>query len=109
AGFAALIRVFIDGGLGQVNLTSLVVVISIVAVLTMTLGNFVAAVQSNVKRMMAYSSIAQAGYILVGFLASLSSKTADGNAAVLFFILVYVLTNLGAFSGIIALANATCG
>jgi NADH-quinone oxidoreductase subunit N len=109
AGFAAMIRVFIDGGLGQVDLTSLVVVISIVAVLTMTLGNFVAAVQTNVKRMMAYSSIAQAGYILVGFLASLSGKTADGNAAVLFFILVYVLTNLGAFSGIIALANATGG
>ena len=43
---------------------------TIVAILTMTLGNFVAAVQSNVKRMMAYSSIAQAGYILVGFIAS---------------------------------------
>src|SRR6266581_7598104 len=73
AGFAALIRVFIDGGLGQVynngqsqiTLTSLIVVISIVAILTMTLGNVVAVVQSNVKRMMAYSSIAQAGYILV--------------------------------------------
>src|SRR5215469_5244340 len=72
AGFAALIRVFIDGGLGQVNLSSLVIAISIIAVLTMTLGNFVAAVQSNVKRMMAYSSIAQAGYILVGFVASLA-------------------------------------
>jgi len=135
AGFAALIRVFIDGGLGQVynngqsqiTLTSLIVVISIVAILTMTLGNVVAAVQSNVKRMMAYSSIAQAGYILVGFVTSLAgapcvqqqsgncpkgvSAAIDyasvGNAAVLFFILVYVLTNLGAFSGIIALANAT--
>ncbi len=129
AGFAALIRVFIDGGLGQVNLSSLVILISIVAILTMTLGNLVAAVQSNVKRMMAYSSIAQAGYILIGFVASLAGvpgvsnlsgkSSADvnaaisyasvGNAAVLFFILVYVLTNLGAFSGIIALADATGG
>src|SRR5579864_8747651 len=118
AGFAALIRVFIDGGLGQVNLSSLVIIISIIAILSMTLGNVVAAVQSNVKRMMAYSSIAQAGYILVGFVASLASTShaggsitgnATGNAAVLFFILVYVLTNLGAFSGIIALANATGG
>ncbi len=109
AGFAALIRVFIDGGLGQVNLTSIVIIVAIVAIMTMTLGNFVAAVQSNVKRMMAYSSIAQAGYILVGFCASLAGGTSDGNAAVLFFILVYVLTNLGAFSGIIALANATGG
>ncbi len=118
AGFAALIRVFIDGGLGQVNLSSLVIAISIIAILSMSLGNVVAAVQSNVKRMMAYSSIAQAGYILVGFVASLASTShagggitgnATGNAAVLFFIFVYVLTNLGAFSGIIALANATGG
>jgi len=109
AGFAALIRVFIDGGLGQVDLNSVTIAIAIVAILTMTLGNVVAAVQSNVKRMMAYSSIAQAGYILIGFVASLSSKSTDGTAAVLFFILVYVLTNLGAFSGIIALANATGG
>ncbi len=109
AGFAALIRVFIYGGLGQVNLTSLITVLSIVAILTMTLGNLVAAVQTNVKRMMAYSSIAQAGYILVGFIASLATKSPDGNAAVLFFILVYVITNLGAFAGIIALADLTGG
>jgi NADH-quinone oxidoreductase subunit N len=109
AGFAALIRVFIYGGLGQVDLTTAIVVLSIVAVLTMTLGNLVAAVQSNVKRLMAYSSIAQAGYILVGFLASLATGRPEGNASVLFFILVYVITNLGAFSGIIALANLTGG
>jgi NADH-quinone oxidoreductase subunit N len=109
AGFAALIRVFIFGGLGQVNLPQLITIISIIAILTMTLGNLVAAVQSNVKRMMAYSSIAQAGYILVGFVASVSGNNADGTTAVLFFLLVYVITNLGAFSGIIALANATGG
>jgi len=109
AGFAGLMRVFVFGGLGQVNLTSLTIIISIIAVLTMTLGNLAAAVQSNVKRMMAYSSIAQAGYILVGFVASVSGKNADGTSAVLFYILVYVITNLGAFAGIIALANATGG
>ncbi len=109
AGFAALIRVFIYGGLGGANLTSLVLVLSIVAVLTMTLGNFVAAVQSNAKRMMAYSSIAQAGYIILGFVASFATGRSDGNAAVLFFILIYVVTNLGAFSGIIALGDLTGG
>src|SRR5947209_12695752 len=109
AGFAALIRVFMSGGLGQVNLTSLTIVIAIIAIATMTLGNLVAAVQTNVKRLMAYSSIAQAGYILVGFLASIAGKQPDGDSAVLFVILVYVITNLGAFSGIIALANATGG
>lgn len=109
AGFAALIRVFIYGGLWQINNATLILVVSIVAVLTMTYGNIVAAVQSNVKRMMAYSSIAQAGYILVGFVASLATNNPGGNAAVLFFILVYVITNLGAFSGIIALANLVGG
>ncbi len=109
AGFAALIRVFIDGGLGQINLPFLVLAFTIVAILTMTLGNLVAAVQTNVKRMMAYSSIAQVGYILVGVTTSLASNQPAGNSAVLFFIFVYALTNLGAFSGIIALANATGG
>lgn len=109
AGFAALIRVFIYGGLNQINLLPLAVVLGVVAALTMTLGNLVAAVQTNAKRMMAYSSIAQAGYILLGFLSSVQSGKADGNSAVLFFILVYVVTNLGAFSGIIALAEMTGG
>ncbi len=109
AGFAALIRVFMNGGLWQVNLHSMVLIMTVVAVATMILGNVVAAVQSNVKRMMAYSSIAQAGYILVGFIASFNGQNSSGNSAVLFFILVYVITNLGAFSGIIALAHATGG
>ncbi|HEX7735514.1 MAG TPA: NADH-quinone oxidoreductase subunit N [Ktedonobacteraceae bacterium] len=109
AGFAALIRVFMGGGLFQHNLHSMVLLMSVVAVLTLILGNVVAAVQNNVKRMMAYSSIAQAGYILVGFIASFAGKNPNGNEAVLFFILIYVLTNLGAFAGIIALANATGG
>jgi len=112
AGFAALIRVFIYGGLGLIgsaNLTSIITVLSIVAILTMTLGNIVAAVQSDIKRMMAYSSIAQAGYILVGLIASLATGKPDGIEASLFFILVYVVTNLGAFAGIIALANLTGG
>lgn len=109
AGFAALIRVFMYGGLGAINRAEMVLIFGIVAVLTMTLGNLVAAVQSNVKRMMAYSSIAQAGYILVGFIASFASNRSEGNAALLFFILVYVITNLGAFSGIVALADLTGG
>jgi NADH-quinone oxidoreductase subunit N len=109
AGFAALIRVFMYGGLNLRDLPMLILVLSIVAALTMTLGNVVAAVQTNVKRMMAYSSIAQAGYILVGVIGSLASNRPEGNSAALFFILVYVITNLGAFSGIIALANMTGG
>ncbi len=63
------------------------------AVLTMFIGNLAALVQTNVKRMLAYSSIAHAGYILVGFAAS----TSLGIAAVLFYLAAYVLMKVGAF------------
>jgi NADH-quinone oxidoreductase subunit N len=106
AGFAALFRVFIDGNLGLANGATIVMLISIIAIITMTLGNFVAIVQSNIKRMMAYSSIGQAGYILVGFAASVGSGNTSGIASAMFFLFVYVLTNLGAFAGIIALGHA---
>jgi NADH-quinone oxidoreductase subunit N len=63
------------------------------AVLTMVIGNFAALVQTNVKRMLAYSSIAHAGYILVAFAAS----TDIGIAAVLFYLAAYALMKVGAF------------
>ena len=64
------------------------------AALTMTFGNFAALVQTNIKRLLAYSSIAHAGYILVGF----ASGTPEGRAAVMFYLVVYSLMNLGAFA-----------
>jgi NADH-quinone oxidoreductase subunit N len=70
-------------------------VLAVMAVLTMTLGNLVAILQSNIKRMLAYSSIAHAGYALIGVVAG------DWRAVV-FYLLSYVLINLGAF-GIIEL------
>jgi NADH-quinone oxidoreductase subunit N len=73
----------------------------------MTVGNVAALRQKNIKRMMAYSGIGQAGYILVGVAALMIHNTVAGNQAVLTFILVYVVTNLGAFAGIIALADST--
>jgi len=66
----------------------------IIAVLTMTVGNISALVQDNVKRMLAYSSIAHAGYILVG----LVSGDSLGGQAAMFYLLVYALMNIGAFS-----------
>lgn len=82
------------------------------AVLTMVIGNFVAVVQTNIKRMLAYSSIAHAGYILVGLLAG-SSAAASANpsirteayAGILFYILAYTFMNLGAFGVLILLAR----
>ena len=67
--------------------------ICVCAVLTMCIGNFAALVQTNVKRMLAYSSIAHAGYILVAFAAS----TALGVAAVLFYLAAYVFMKVGEF------------
>jgi NADH-quinone oxidoreductase subunit N len=110
AGFAALIRVFVDGGLIRTSSAYLWGLIAVAAVLSMTLGNVVAIVQTDIKRMMAYSSIAQAGYILVGFAAlAYKPSSQSGNAGMLVFLAVYVITNIGAFAGIIALANATGG
>jgi NADH-quinone oxidoreductase subunit N len=69
------------------------------AVLTMTAGNLIAIVQVNIKRMLAYSAIAHAGYILVGMTAS--GPAAD--SAILYYLLAYAVTNLGAFAVVVAL------
>ena len=71
------------------------------AVLTLVVGNVVAIVQANLKRMLAYSTIANVGFIVLGFVAG----TPDGYAAALYYTLVYVLVALGSF-GVILLAGA---
>lgn len=96
AAFAALIRVL------MVPFASLPVdwsmVLWVAAVLTMTVGNVIALVQDNIKRMLAYSSIAHAGYLLIGFV----SGTELAQAGILYYLLAYALMNMGAF-GILAL------
>lgn len=72
-------------------------VISFVAIITMIFGNIIALVQDNLKRMLAYSSIAHAGYALVG----LAAGTTEGYNAVLFYLFAYTIMNVGAF-GVIA-------
>jgi len=73
------------------------------AVLTMTVGNLAAIPQPSAKRLLAYSSISQAGYLLVGFLGTSSS----GTSAVLFYLFVYTLANVAAFAAVIAFSTAT--
>jgi NADH-quinone oxidoreductase subunit N len=96
AGFAALLRVALKvlGG-SDTDWTPL---LAWVAVLTMTVGNVTALMQKNVKRMLAYSSIAHAGYVLVAVVAG----GTDGASAALFYLAVYSFMNLGAF-GILTL------
>jgi NADH-quinone oxidoreductase subunit N len=76
---------------------------AIFAAITMTLGNTVAIVQQNIKRFMAFSAISQAGYILMGFVGGI----AEGVPAMLFYMLVYAVTNLAVFACIIWYSNET--
>jgi NADH-quinone oxidoreductase subunit N len=79
-----------------------VVVLTAMAVATMTLGNLLALVQTNIKRLLAYSSIAHAGYALIG-VVTLSEL---GAASAVFYLVAYVVTNLAAFAVIILFANS---
>ncbi len=108
AGFGVIIRVMLTalprlepGLLGlAVDWRTLLMALS---ALTMTLGNLVAMWQTNIKRLLAYSSIAQAGYILIGVVAA----TPRGVTAVLLYLAAYAVTNLGAFAAVIAFSNQT--
>ncbi len=93
-------RLFV-GALGPLRADWLPVVIVLAAV-TMTLGNLVAISQDNVKRMLAYSSIAHTGYILVG-LAAYAGGQHSGLSAILFYGAAYTFMNMGAFAVVAAL------
>lgn len=75
----------------------------LLAVLTMTVGNLFALRQQNLKRFLAFSSIAQAGFILLGFLSS----GQDGRASIIYFVLVYIFSNLAAFGVVHSVSVAT--
>ena len=103
AGFAVFLRVFLSGALGPVIQGGWWAMLIAMCIITMLLGNFVAIYQTNIKRLLAYSSIAQAGYALIG----LVTLTQDGSGATLFYLLMYVFTNIAAFGVIILVSNAT--
>ena len=109
AAFASFLRVFVLGfpliagakAAGYLH-ESWITSLTVMAILTMTVGNIAAIVQNNVKRMLAYSSIAHAGYALVGFIGAGVAKTPEARdaaiAAVAFYMLTYAVTTLGAFA-----------
>jgi NADH-quinone oxidoreductase subunit N len=110
AGFAILVRFFADalaarGSMSGSVATPWPIIGGILAMATMTVGNLSALGQSNVKRMLAYSSIAHAGYMLLGFCVF----NENGTAAILFYIATYCLMNLGAFLVVIAVAEQSDG
>ena len=98
--FALILRLFVEA-LGPLKADWLDVIV-VLAVLTMTLGNLVALTQTNVKRMLAYSSIAHTGYMLVG-LAAYAAGRIEGLEGLLYYAAAYSVMNLGAFAVIAAL------
>lgn len=116
AGFASFMRVFVIGfpliaGAQSSELLheSWITALAVMGMLTMSVGNIAAIVQNNVKRMLAYSSIAHAGYALVGFIgagmADSIIKRNEAIASVAFYMLAYAVTNLGAFAIVTLLAQ----
>jgi NADH-quinone oxidoreductase subunit N len=100
AGFAALMRILIQAFPFLVHDWS--AILWLLSILTMTLGNVVAVRQTNIKRMLAYSAIAHAGYILVGIVAGID---AGGFSAVLFYLVIYTVMNLLAFSVVLSFSG----
>jgi len=94
AGFAGILRVFLLSSSGYHGEWQMV--FAVLAALTMTVGNLLALTQTNVKRMLAYSSVAHAGYVLVGLAAGVS-----GVSSAVFYLLLYSLMSIGAFGALI--------
>jgi len=110
AGFAVILRVFYGSFSSEILSIEWSMIFAIMAVLSMAIGNFVAIAQKNMKRLLAYSTIAHAGYIMMG-LTVVSSRmdnfTLDGPAGVVFYLIGYAATNLAAFVAVIAISNKT--
>lgn len=96
ASFAILIRVFVSGLYGIHDEWAML--IAVLAAISMVIGNLVAMAQTNIKRMLAYSSIAQAGYILVG----LVTATQSGVKGIMFYTFLYLFATIGAFTVVAA-------
>lgn len=101
AGLAALIRLFMTG-MSSVS-SYWIELIIVLSVITLVLGNLVAIPQTNIKRLLAYSSISQAGYFLLGIIANSSL----GVASILLYSLFYLFANIGAFGVVIAVSKVT--
>ncbi|TIP76522.1 MAG: NADH-quinone oxidoreductase subunit N, partial [Mesorhizobium sp.] len=98
AGFAVILRVFLNP---LVAASDAWIIVAVIAVVTMALGSFVALVQDNFKRLLAYSSIAHAGFAMFGVVAG----GADGIASVMLYLLIYTFMNLGIFGTVIMMRN----
>jgi NADH-quinone oxidoreductase subunit N len=101
AAFALVLRIFAEAFMPAIG--DWQAIVAVLAAITMTVGNLVAIPQTNIKRLLAYSSISQVGYLLVG-LAALSLQTSNG---IMLHLAGYAFTNLAAFAVVIAIHNQT--
>ncbi len=107
AGFAVILRLFYISFPFEVFSENWAAIFAILSIASMTFGNLVAIRQNNIKRMLAYSTIAHAGYVMVGLAARAQSGSMDaGPSAVLFYLGGYVATNLLVFGAVIAVSNS---
>jgi NADH-quinone oxidoreductase subunit N len=101
AGFAVIVRV-LTMAFPAIS-ENWQMIVAVLATITMTVGNFIALTQKNIKRLLAYSSIAHAGYILVG----VAANSVLGSAGVILYLIAYMVTNLAAFGIVTAFWNVT--
>lgn len=101
AGLVAFVRLFFEALL--IARSDWVVILEVVAILAMVIGNVVALLQKNIKRMLAYSSIAQVGYVMVALSAGIDLSI----GSMMIFLLAYLFANIGAFIVVIGFSNAT--
>ena len=120
AGFLLLLRLLSvafpasvgSATLGATNLGGWTALLALLALLTLLVGNLAAFPQSNTKRLLAWSSVAHAGFLLLGLVAWAAPERFDreqGSVALIYYLIVYTLTNLGAFGALVALSRAGSG
>ena len=103
AGFAVFLRLFMAGVFGSPNNENWWVMLVVMSILSMALGNMAAFSQTNIKRLLAYSGVGQAGYLLI----ALVTFSAEGTGSALFYLYMYVFTNIAAFGVVILISNVT--
>jgi NADH-quinone oxidoreductase subunit N len=107
AGFAVVLRIFYEGfGADSFIGSDWSNLFAVIAAISMSVGNVMALLQSNIKRLLGYSSIAQAGYFMIGLAAiSAAGDSTLGASGVVFFLATYAFTNLGAFLTVLAISE----
>ena len=107
AAFAVVLRIFFEGLNAEILSNDWAMIFAVLAAISMTVGNIFALVQSNIKRMLGYSSVAQAGNFAIGLaaIAVVGQEFTLAASAVLFFVVAYAFTNLAVFIAVIAISR----